>query len=98
MRKHLHEIDGLTLYGAPKSETTIFGFNLGDTSQIGCHDIALFLDESKIAVRSGLVCAHPLIQSMTQDGLVQVSLHGYNTINDINRLVSTLDTISQQLL
>ncbi len=98
MRKRLHEIDGLTLYGAPKSETTIFGFNLGDTSYIGCHDIALFLDESNIAVRSGLVCAHPLIQSMTQDGLVQVSLHAYNTIDDINRLVSTLDIISQQLL
>lgn len=98
MKKRLREIDGLTLYGAPKSGTTIFGFNLGDTSQIGCHDIALFLDESNIAVRSGLVCAHPLIQSMTQDGLVQVSLHGYNTIDDINHLVSTLDTISQQLL
>lgn len=98
MRMRLNEIDGLTLYGAPNSETTIFGFNLGDASQIGCHDVALFLDESNIAVRSGLVCAHPLIQPMTQDGLIQVSLHGYNTIADINHLVSTLDTISQQLL
>lgn len=98
MRKRLHEIDGLTLYGGPNDETTIFGFNLGDVSQIGCHDIALFLDESNIAVRSGLVCAHPLIQSIAQNGLVQVSLHAYNTVDDIDHLVSTLDMISQQLL
>lgn len=98
MRKRLNEIDSLTLYGTPKIETTIFGFNLSNTSEIGCHDIALFLDSSKIAVRSGLVCAHPLIQSITPDGLIQVSLHGYNTIDDINHLVATLDAISKQLL
>jgi len=98
MRKRLKEIDGLTLYGAPSNETTIFGFNLGDPSEVGCHDIAMFLDESNIAVRSGLVCAHPLIQSITHDGLIQVSLHVYNSIIDIEHLATTLTTISEQLL
>ena len=98
MRKRLSEIDGLTLYGAPSDETTIFGFNLGDTSEIGCHDIALFLDESNIAVRSGLVCAHSLIQSIAQDGLIQVSIHVYNSMTDIDNLATTLTTIREQLL
>ena len=98
MLKRLDEIDGLTLYGKPNSETTIFGFNLGDSSEIGCHDIALFLDESSIAVRSGLVCAHPLIQSIAHDGLIQASLHVYNSIDDIDRLATTLTTILEQLL
>jgi len=98
MRKRLDEIDGLTLYGTPNSETTIFGFNLGDSSEVGCHDIALFLDESNIAVRSGLVCAHPLIQSITHDGLIQASLHVYNSTDDIDRLATTLTTILEQLL
>ncbi|MFW9959442.1 MAG: aminotransferase class V-fold PLP-dependent enzyme [Candidatus Thorarchaeota archaeon] len=98
MRKRLHEIDGLTLYGAPNSETTIFGFNLGDSSEVGCHDIALFLDESNIAVRSGLVCAHPLIQSITHDGLIQASLHVYNSIEDIDRLATSLTAILEQLM
>lgn len=98
MKKRLLEIPNLTLYGNPDETNTIFGFNLGDSSDIGCHDIALFLDESNIAVRSGYVCAHPIIQSITDDGLVQVSIHVYNTIDDIDRLADTLATISEQLV
>jgi selenocysteine lyase/cysteine desulfurase len=98
MWKRLNEIDGLTLYGTHSDKTTIFGFNLGDTSEIGCHDVALFLDESNIAVRSGFVCAHSLIQSIANNGLIQVSIHAYNTITDIDHLATTLTTISEQLL
>lgn len=98
MKKRLLEIPSLTLYGNVNETNTIFGFNLGDSSDIGCHDIALFLDESHIAVRSGYICAHPIIQSITDDGLVQVSMHAYNTIDDIDRLADTLATISEQLM
>lgn len=98
MKKRLLEIPTLTLYGNPDDTNTIFGFNLGDSADIGCHDIALFLDESNIAVRSGYICAHPLIQSITEDGLVQVSIHAYNTFDDIDRLADTLITISEQLM
>jgi len=98
MKKRLLEIHNLTLYGNPSETNTIFGFNLGDSSDIGCHDIALFLDESNVAVRSGYICAHPIIQSITDDGIVQVSMHAYNTIGDVDRLADTLMTISEQLM
>ena len=98
MKKRLLEIPDLKLYGSPDETNTIFGFNLGDPSEIGCHDIALFLDESNIAVRSGYVCAHPIIQSITDEGLIQASLHVYNTRDDIDRLADTLVTISEQLM
>ncbi|MHA1864565.1 MAG: aminotransferase class V-fold PLP-dependent enzyme [Candidatus Thorarchaeota archaeon] len=98
MKKRLMEITDLSLYGNPNDTTTIFGFNLGDPSEVGCHDIALFLDESDIAVRSGLVCAHPLIQSLAEDGLIQASIHAYNSISDIDRLADTLIAISKQLI
>ncbi|MGY5857924.1 MAG: aminotransferase class V-fold PLP-dependent enzyme [Candidatus Thorarchaeota archaeon] len=98
MKKRLLEIPNLTLYGNPDETNTIFGFNLGESFDIGSHDIALFLDESDIAVRSGYVCAHPIIQSITDDGLVQVSMHAYNTIADIDRLADTLVVISEQLM
>lgn len=98
MKKRLLEVPNLTLYGNPDDTNTIFGFNLGESSDIGSHDIALFLDESNIAVRSGYVCAHPIIQSITDDGLVQVSMHAYNTTDDIDRLADTLVTISEQLM
>jgi len=98
MWNRLQEIDNLTLYGNRDESSTIFGLNLDESSEVGCHDIALFLDESDIIVRSGLICAHSLIQSKTHDGLIQASLHAYNSINDIDRFADTLITINKQLM
>lgn len=94
----LGDIEGLTLYGNPTKENSIFGFNIGDKNGINCHEIALFLDDSNIAVRSGLVCAHPLIKPFSEEGLVQISLHAYNTMEDINRLAESLRMIIKELL
>ncbi|MHA1935291.1 MAG: aminotransferase class V-fold PLP-dependent enzyme [Candidatus Thorarchaeota archaeon] len=100
--KHLHrqldDIPGLKIFGKPNDNDTIIGFNLGDEDGINCHDAALFLDESGIAVRSGLLCAHPLIKPFTNEGMLQVSLHAYNSINDINRLCDAISIISEQLM
>ncbi|MHA2142146.1 MAG: aminotransferase class V-fold PLP-dependent enzyme [Candidatus Thorarchaeota archaeon] len=94
----LSDIKELILYGNPTKKNTIFGFNVGDQDGINCHEIALFLDDSNIAVRSGLVCAHPLIKPFSKEGLVQISLHAYNTIEDINRLGESLKMIIKELL
>jgi cysteine desulfurase/selenocysteine lyase len=94
----LSEMEEITLYGNPCKENSIFGFNIGDKNGINCHEIALFLDDSNIAVRSGLVCAHPLIKSFSDEGIVQVSIHAYNTIEDIDRLTESLRMIIKELL
>jgi selenocysteine lyase/cysteine desulfurase len=94
----LSDIEELALYGNPTKENSIFGFNIGGDDGINCHEIALFLDDSNIAVRSGLVCAHPLIKPFSDEGLVQVSLHAYNTIEDIDRLTESLRMIIKELL
>ena len=98
MKRRLSQVEGLNLYGSPDHSNTIFGFNLGSDTDMACHDIALFLNESDIAVRSGLVCAHPLIESVAGTGLVQVSLHVYNTLADIDRLCNTLEAIARDFL
>ncbi len=95
---HLKNIPNLVLYGSPTENNTIIGFNLGSGQEINCHDVALFLDESGVAARSGLLCAHPLIRPISSDGFIQISLHGYNTISDVNRLVESLTLISEQLI
>lgn len=98
VHKRLTEIEGLVVYGELSADgRTIFGFNVGE-NEINCHDVALFLDESDIAVRSGLLCAHPLIRPISSEGIVQVSLHGYNSLQDINRLAESLETICRDLL
>lgn len=95
--KKLTELPGIVIYGKPSERTTIFGFNL-NPEIVNCHDIALFLDESNVAVRSGLICAHPLVQAMTDEGIIQASLHAYNSLTDIDHLIETLATIADQLL
>ncbi len=65
---------------------------------MNCHEVALFLDDSNIAVRSGLVCAHPLVKPMSDEGIIQASLHAYNSIADIDRFVGSLETIARELL
>ena len=96
--QRLTEIDSLILYGQPDKNSTIFGFNLNPEDGINCHDVSLFLDESNIAVRSGVLCAHPLIQSMSDDGMIQASIHAYNSLEDIDRLADTINVITTELL
>ncbi len=98
MTDQLNDMKCLTVYGTPNDRNTIFGFNLGSDSSMSCHDVALFLDESNIAVRSGLVCAHPLIRPLSSEGVVQASLHVYNSLEEINRLMDGLRLICNHLL
>ncbi|MFX1482606.1 MAG: aminotransferase class V-fold PLP-dependent enzyme, partial [Promethearchaeota archaeon] len=97
MIRRLTEIPDLVVYGSPDDTNTIFGFNL-NPEDVNCHDIALFLDESNIAVRSGLICAHPSLRKVSDEGIIQASIHAYNSLTDIDLLAETLLTISDQLL
>ena len=96
--QRLKEIDSLIIYGDPDENNTVFGFNLNPEDGISCHDVALFLDESNIAVRSGVLCAHPLVQAISDDGIIQASIHAYNSIEDINRFANTIAVIAAELL
>ncbi|NWF94709.1 MAG: aminotransferase class V-fold PLP-dependent enzyme [Candidatus Thorarchaeota archaeon] len=100
MSESLGRIDGLILYGTHHSERTIFSFNVGNQTadNVNCHDVALLLDESDIAVRSGFLCAQPLVHTLSADGVVQASIHVYNSIDDMIRLRTALEAIAGQLL
>jgi cysteine desulfurase/selenocysteine lyase len=94
----LSEMETLILYGNLESTNTIVGFNVGAEDGMNCHEVALFLDDQNITVRSGLVCAHPLVKPLSEEGLIQVSLHVYNSTQDIDRLADSLQTIIRDLL
>jgi cysteine desulfurase/selenocysteine lyase len=96
--QRLTEIDSLVIYGEPTENNTIFGFNFNLEDGINCHDVSLFLDESNIAVRSGVLCAHSLVQSISDDGIIQASIHGYNSLEDVDRLIDTITVIASELL
>jgi cysteine desulfurase/selenocysteine lyase len=84
----LSEIDGLTLYGPDTSKREgVFSFSVdwGHPS-----DVAMILDQSGVAVRSGHHCCMPLMQVLGVDATVRASIGLYTTQNDIDLLLSGL--------
>jgi cysteine desulfurase/selenocysteine lyase len=60
-------------------------------------DLATELGKHGIYVRSGLFCAQPLIEErLGLKGAVRVSLHLYNTVSDIDRLIEQLLLITKK--
>jgi len=88
----LNEIDNIITYGS-KNNNSIVSFNLNNANP---HDICKILDESKnICLRSGHHCAIPAIKHINaKEGTIRSSIHLYNNIEDIEKLVSALKEIS----
>jgi len=60
----------------------------------GPHEVASILDSRGIAVRSGLHCAQPLHEALgLRMGTVRASLYLYNTMEEVDRLVSVLKSL-----
>ena len=75
----LPKIEGVKIYG--KSERKIALFS---TSCEGAHpaDIASILDKMGIAVRSGQLCAEPLMEKYGVTSMLRVSFAMYNTVEE----------------
>ncbi|WP_185851566.1 aminotransferase class V-fold PLP-dependent enzyme [Blattabacterium cuenoti] len=87
--KRLNDIDGIQLYGNndPKEKSSIISFNL---SKLHCFDVGSVLDRLGIAVRTGHLCAHPLMSFFNVTGMIRVSFSVYNTFKEIDYLFDGL--------
>lgn len=63
-----------------------------------CEDIASHLAYTKVCIRTGNMCAHPIATALSHNGLVRVSAAPYNTEEDCDKLISQLNTIMQNVL
>ena len=93
----LTEIEGVIVYGPmdPKQRVGLATFNIDGMNP---HDVALTLDqEYNIAVRSGHHCALPLMKELFQlnEGNVRASTYIYNTLEEIDLLISAVEEISR---
>lgn len=73
-----------------KKEGHIVSFN---SDLFHPHDIAAYLDQFNIAVRAGFHCAQPLFNSLDIKGSVRVSFYFYNSLKEIDFMISKLKNI-----
>ena len=81
----------IRLYGVPRGTETkipLFSFSVE-----GAHheDLALILDKMGIAVRSGQMCAEPLMDRFGVTGMLRASLAPYNTMEEAEYFIKSLD-------
>ena len=82
----------IKLYGVPRGtneeKIPLFSFTVN-----GVHheDLALILDKMGIAVRSGQMCAEPLMTRFGVTGMLRVSFAPYNTMQEAEYFVKSLD-------
>ena len=82
---------GIKTFGVPRGtekKIPLYSFTVE-----GAHheDIALILDKMGIAVRSGQMCAEPLMDRFGVTGMVRVSLAPYNTMEEAEYFVKSLE-------
>lgn len=85
--QNLKAIDGLRLYGEGKGKIPVFSFSIE-----GAHheDVALLLDKMGVAVRSGMMCAEPLMARFGKSGMLRASLAPYNTLQECEIFIAAL--------
>ena len=88
--KELLQIPGLHLYGLPRNSADkipLFSFSVE-----GAHheDLALILDKMGIAVRSGQMCAEPLMDRFGVTGMLRASFAPYNGPEDAEYFIKSL--------
>ena len=90
------DINGLkTHINGSNHQTGIVSFEIAG---IASEDIATFLDEDQIMVRSGKHCAYPLHDEIIKSpGTVRISFGIYNTKAEIDRLINSLKNAYQLL-
>lgn len=97
LMEELLKDERITLYGVPSSiEDKIPLFSI---SVKGAHheDLALILDKMGIAARSGQMCAEPCMDRFGVTGMLRLSLAPYNTMEEAEYFIKSLDKAVKML-
>ena len=92
----LTEGERITLYGTSlEHKIPLFSFAVK-----GAHheDLALIMDKMGIALRSGQMCAEPLMDRLGVTGLLRASFGPYNTLQEAEYFIKCLDKAINMLL
>lgn len=83
------------VYGTPMGDKApIYTFNI---KGINAGDLAQLLDKMGVAVRSGLMCAEPLLNSFGATSALRASFAPYNTLEEAKKFVKCLERARKML-
>ena len=97
--RELLKDERIVLYGVPhgtnKDKIPLFSFTVK-----GVHheDLALILDKMGVAVRSGQMCAEPLMNRMGVTGMLRASFAPYNTMEEAEYFIKCLNRAINMLM
>jgi cysteine desulfurase/selenocysteine lyase len=83
----LSETDELKIFGPLKNRGPAISFSLG---HIHPHDLATWLDQKNIAIRSGHHCAQLVMKKLGVPATARISFYLYNTKHEIDRFIEML--------
>ncbi len=75
------------IYGKSPNKGAIISFNI---KGIHANDLAMFLDQKNIAVRTGHHCCQPLMKYLNITSTVRASFGIYNNLNDADLFINSL--------
>jgi cysteine desulfurase/selenocysteine lyase len=85
--ERLKQIEGLKIYGEAPQKANVICFNIE-----GIHpfDLGTLLDQLGIAVRTGRLCADPVMDHYGVENMVRASFAFYNTFDEIENFYAAL--------
>ena len=95
--REMNKIPGIKIYGDPDNKNSSGAVSfLHETIQ--SQDLAFLLDEGGFAVRTGHHCAQPFMKYFNITGNARMSVGVYNTKDDIDYFVKSIEEIKKFIL
>ncbi len=92
--ERLSEIPDLTIFGNAPEKSALVSFNIKGIHPL---DIGTMLDLHGVAVRTGHLCAQPVMRKFGTTAFVRASFGLYNTLEEVDRFAETLRNIIPKL-
>jgi len=90
----LSEIGGIRFFGTSPHKASLVSFLIGD---IHHYDAGTIIDKMGIAIRTGHHCAMPLMNYLGIPGTLRASFAFYNTIEEIDILITAIHKVKEML-
>ncbi|MEK6888267.1 MAG: cysteine desulfurase [Candidatus Aenigmatarchaeota archaeon] len=88
--KQLNSVKGLTIHGTARERSSAISFSLAGVHP---HDVATILDSEGIAIRSGHLCAQPLMERLEVPAVSRASFYLYNTKEEVDKLINGIEKV-----